>query len=286
MPDDQPNSQRRFTVIELPVFSIVKDSLLLPFKYLPELVKFGGIPFILILAADGICFMLDRQDVGRHVTGFAMAMAHFILFTPFSVAWTRLALFGRPAVANHPRFAYSRTQWLYLLATTAMLLLMMICVGLPIVLLFYGQRTLNSQITIEGTTLLLVGLLLFAVLFFRLAFIFPALVAGRYAGISAAWKQTAGNLERLAAIILLSYAPYYVVRRIFEWLMGYHPPGPLSVARGVGEMLLVALATTALAAPALAYKALVLDQHEALSLGAGVTPAQGGAEPTVGSALN
>jgi hypothetical protein len=274
MPDEQTNSQRRFTVIALPVFSIVKESLLLPFKYLPELVKFGAIPFLLILAADGICFMLDRQDVGHSITGSAMAIAHFILFTPFSVAWTRLALFGRPAVANHPRFAYSRTQWLYLLATIAMLLLLIILVGIPATMLLYGQRTLNSQMTLEATTLLLVGLLLYVVLFFRLAFIFPALVAGRYAGISAAWKQTAGNLERLAAIVLLSYAPYYVVRRIFEWLMGYHPPGPVSVVRGIGEMLLVAMATTALAAPALAYKMLVLDQHEAPSLDAGVTSAQ------------
>ncbi len=267
--NEQTNSQRRFTVIELPVLPIVKQSLLLPFKYLPELVKYGGIPFLLILAADAICFLLEREDVSRSATGSAMALAHFILFTPFSVAWTRLALYGRPAIANHPPFAYSRTQWLYLLATTAMLVLMTICVGLPATLLLYGQRTLNTQITIEATTLLLVGLFLFALLFFRLAFIFPAIVVGRYAGISAAWKQTAGNLERLAAVIVLSYAPFYVVRRVFEWFMGYHPPGLTSVARGIVDMLLVALATTALAGPALAYKSLVLDQREdALALAA------------------
>ena len=262
MPNDQTNSQRRFTVIELPVFSIVKDSMLLPFKYLPELVKFGGIPFLLILAIDAISFMLEREDFPRSVTDSPMVLAHFILFTPFSVAWTRLALFGRPAVANHPRFAYSRTQWLYLMATLAMLLLLIVLIGLPAMLFFYGQRALNREITAEATALLLAGLLLFVLLFIRLAFIFPAIVARRYAGISAAWKQTAGNLERLAAVILLSYAPFYIVRRIFEWSMGYHPPGPVSVVRGIVDMLLVALATTALAAPALAYKTLVLDQPE------------------------
>lgn len=268
MPNDQPNSQRRLTVIQLPVVSIVKQTLLLPFQRIPELVKFGGIPFLLILAADLICFLLNRANVARSATDSAMTLAHFILFTPFSVAWTRLALYGRPAVANHPRFAFSRTQWLYLLATTAMIIVMMICLGLPAVLLLYGQRTANHQITIEATTLLLAGFFLLALLFFRLAFIFPAIAVRKYAGISAAWRQTGGNLERLAAIIILAYVPFYVARRAFEWSMGYNPPGLASAARGIGEMLLVALATTALAAPALAYKTLVLDQPEDASASA------------------
>lgn len=44
--------------------------------------------------------------------------------------------------------------------------------------------------------------------------------------------------------------------------MGYNPPGVVEAARGITEMLLVGLATTALAGPALAYKMLVLDEHQ------------------------
>jgi hypothetical protein len=61
MPTDQTNSQRRFTVIELPVLAIVRESLLLPFKNLPELVKFGKMPFVLILAVDVLCYGLERH---------------------------------------------------------------------------------------------------------------------------------------------------------------------------------------------------------------------------------
>ncbi len=95
MADVQTNSQRRFTVVELPVFPIVTESLLMPLNCLPELVKFGWIPFTAILALDLICFGLLREDVSRGVTGSLMTIAHFVLFTPFSVAWTKLAIRGR-----------------------------------------------------------------------------------------------------------------------------------------------------------------------------------------------
>ena len=75
-----------------------------------------------------------------------------------------------------------------------------------------------------------------------------------------AWKQTAGNFERLVAVIVLTYLPYWVIRQAFEWYVGYHPPGVVDAFQGCIEILLIALATTALAAPALAYKILVLDQ--------------------------
>ena len=97
----------------------------------------------------------------------------------------------------------------------------------------------------------------------RLAFVFPAIAIGRYAGIRVAWKQTAGNIERLAAIIVLAFLPYWIVRDAFAWYMGYHPPGVVEAFRGCIDMLLIALATTALAGPALAYKSIVMDQPQA-----------------------
>jgi hypothetical protein len=262
MPTDQTNSQRRFTAIELPVLAIVRESLLLPFKNLPELVKFGKMPFVLILAVDVLCYGLERQDISRNLTGSLMGYMHLILFTPFSVAWTKLAIRGRQAVAKHPAFAFSRTQWLYLLATTLMMVTIVVSVGFPFVLMRYAQRNFNNQLAMLGGAGMFLGLGIFLIAYLRLGFIFPAIAIGRYAGISGAWKQTAGNIERLAAILFLSYFPYWVVRQAFEWYMGYHPPGVVKAVRGIVDMALVALATTALAGTALAYKAIVIDQHE------------------------
>jgi hypothetical protein len=258
----QTNGQRRFTVVELPVFSIVKESLLMPLWYLFELVKFGWIPFAGILAIDLVCYGLLREDVSSGVTGGLMTISHFVLLTPFSVAWTKLAIRGSGAVANHPPFSYSRTQWLYLLAVAVMTVSFLVLVGIPFVILRYGQRNFDNQIVLFGGAATMLGLGIYAIGYVRLAFVFPAIAIGRYAGIRAAWKQTAGNIERLAAILLLAFLPYWIIRQAFEWYMGYHPPGVVEAFRGCIDMLLVALATTALAGPALAYKALVLDQPQ------------------------
>ena len=100
----------------------------MPFWYLPELVKFGWIPFAAILGVDLVCYGLEREDVSRGVTGGLMVISHFLLFTPFSVAWTKLAIKGRGAVANHPQFSYSRTQWLYLGAVAVMMTALVVLV--------------------------------------------------------------------------------------------------------------------------------------------------------------
>ena len=258
----QTDGQRRFTVVELPVFPIVRESLLLPFRNLPELVKFGKIPFMLILAVDLLCYGLERQDVSRNLTGSLMGYIHLIVFAPFSVAWTKLAIRGRQAVAKHPAFSFSRTQWLYLLATTLMMVAVVVSVGFPFVLVHYAQRNFNNQLATLGGAGMFVGLVIFLIAYLRLGFIFPAIAIGRYAGISGAWKQTAGNIERLAAILFLSYLPYWVVRQAFDWYMGYHPPGVVEALRGIVDMALATWATTALAGTALAYKAIVIDQPQ------------------------
>jgi hypothetical protein len=262
MPNEQTNGQRRFTVIELPVLPIVRESVLLPFKCLPEFVKFGKLPFLLILAVDALCYWLERQDVSKSLTGTLMMVAHFVLFTPFSVAWTKLAIRGRESVANHPACAYSRTQWLYLLATAVMIVALLVCVGIPYVLLRNFQRNFENQLMLLAGAGFSLGLGIYLIGYLRLQFIFPAIAIGMYAGISAAWKQTAGNIERLSAVVVLSYLPYWIIRQAFEWCMGYHPPGLVEALRGCIEMLLVTLATTALAGPALAYKTLGLNQPQ------------------------
>ena len=263
MADVQTNSQRRFTVVELPVFPIVTESLLMPLNCLPELVKFGWIPFTAILALDLICFGLLREDVSRGVTGSLMTIAHFVLFTPFSVAWTKLAIRGRQvppppslsqkkkkkkkkkkgrqAVAKHPQFSYSRTQWFYLLANGVMMAALLVLVGMPYVLLRYGQRNFDNHISLFGETAAMLGLGIYAIAYVRLAFLFPVIAIGRYAGLRDAWKQTAGNFERLVAVIVLTALPYWIIRQAFEWYMGYHPPGEVDAFRGCIDMLLVAL---------------------------------------------
>lgn len=251
-------SERRFVVVQLPVFPIVRESWLMPVRYLPELVEFGWIPYAASLGVRFVSFVLLREDVGRGVSSTLMVTAHFILFTPFSVAWTKLAIQGRTAVAKHPAFAYTRTQWMYLTASAVVMVALLGLVISPLLIGLQGQRNFDHQIEFLGTGGSILGLGVFVVGYVRLAFVFPALAIGRYAGIRLAWRQTAGNIERLAAIILLSYLPYYLIREAFLWYIGYHPPGATGGFAACIDMVPIALAITGLAGPALAYKMLVL----------------------------
>jgi len=131
-----------------------------------------------------------------------------------------------------------------------MMAALLVLVGLPYVILRYGQRNFDTQITLAGETAAILGLGIYVIAYVRLAFVFPAIAIGRYAGVRVAWKQTAGNIERLAAILVLAVLPWWIVRDAFEWYMGYHPPGVVEAFRGCIDMLLIALATTALAGPA------------------------------------
>src|SRR6202451_626820 len=177
----------------------------MPFRYLPELVKFGWIPFAAILAIDLVGYGLMREDVAKGATGALMAVAHFVLFTPFSVAWTKLALRGRPAVAKHPQFLYSRTQWFYLLAVAAMMVALLVLAGIPYLLLRYGQRNFDTELSLLGETAAMLGLGIYVIAYVRLAFVFPAIAIGRYAGVRVAWKQTAGKNEWLPGNLLLPF---------------------------------------------------------------------------------
>lgn len=263
MAGKQPGIKRRLTIVELPVLRIVGQSLWLPFRYLRELAKYGWIPFLLSLGANAINFLIVREDAPKYVSQIWMMAAHFALFTPFSVTWTKLAIYGREAIANDPPFAYSRTVWLYLLATILMMVSITIIAAPPLALLRYGQANFDNQLVAAAGVLSIAAIFLVALGFFRIAaFVFPAIAIGKYAGLSAAWKQTAGNLERLAAIVILSYLPYYIVRKILERAIGYHPPGLKAAAAASLYMLLAAMVTTALAGSALAYNTIVLDEHE------------------------
>ena len=262
MPNEQTNSQRRFTVIELPVLPIVKESLLLPFKYLPELVKFGKMPFMLILAVDVILLWARASGCIESLTGSLMVIAHFILFTPFAVAWTKLAIRGRQAVAQHPAFAYSRTQLMYLLATAVMIVAFTICVGIPFVLVRYFQRNFENQL------MLLAGGGFFAGTLCLSGRIPPARICfsrdcswqvrghlRRLETDRGKYRTTRGNCRPFVPSLLAHSAG---VRMVY----GLSPARRCRDVRGIIDMLLVAMATTALAGTALAYKTLVLDQPQ------------------------
>ncbi|GEM_PF-2566458 len=259
MARNEQSDGSRFTVIRLPILGIVLETLALPFKHLPELAKYGWIPFGGLLAARLIEWVLWHFSVPG--AGTWMGVAHLVLFTPFSVIWTRVAIEGSEAKLPERPFAFTRIEWQYLIATFLMLLAVVVLLTPGMAVYRYGQRIFESGITFAGEMLILLVGVAELLAFVRIAFIFPAIAVGRYEGLVAAWRQTAGNFEPLLAIMALSSAPYYLALAAIRLGGGYYPAGLSAMMKAFGELFALTLATTSnVAAPALAYQAIVLAE--------------------------
>jgi len=263
------SGQGRFTVVILPILQIVLETLILPYKHLPELVKYGWIPFVGMLAARLLEWFLSRMSVPSYVVTGIMPIAHLALFVPFSVVWTRIALQEANAKLPDEPFRYDATEWKYLGASFAMTVVVALLVGLPLMLYRYGQETFQTQLTVTGTLLMVTGGVLAGVVFVRFCFVFPALAIGRFNGLGPAWRQTAGNIESLAAVMALAFAPYLIINQVIRFVVGYPEPGLTAVIAAVLEILAASMVINAnTLAPALMYKKIVLGHMPVKAAGA------------------
>ena len=261
------SGQQRFTVVKLPVVQLVLESLVLPFRHLQELIRFGWIPFAGSLALRFFDWLLLRYFGPGLWSGSLMSIGHFALFIPFSVTWTRITIDGPEAKLPSSPLAYGPTEWRYTAAVAVLMVALMILMGPPVLVYQYGQRQFSGGIEFLGGILLVLGLVLVSVGYVRFAFVFPAIAIGRYRGIGPAWRQTAGNLERLALLIVLAIAPYEVIQQIVRFTLDLSP-GPAAMTAAFVQMLMIAMATTAgCSAPALAYKWIVLGQGRSQAIG-------------------
>jgi hypothetical protein len=267
------SGQQRFTVVKLPVVQIVLETLALPFRHLQELIKYGWIPFAGSLGLRLIDWLLRQYFPSGTWSGVLMTIGHFALFVPFSVTWTRVTIYGSEAKLPSGPFVYGRTEWQYTAAIAVLIVTLTILVGMPLLVYQFGHQQFSAGTEYLGAILLAVGSVLVGAGYVRFAFVFPAIAISRYRGIGPAWRQTTGNLERLALLIVLSIAPYETIGQIVRFAEGDLSPGLAAMTGAFVQMLMIAMAATAgCSAPALAYKWIVLGQGRsqlAGSVGAG-----------------
>src|SRR6266478_637043 len=82
---------------DLPVISISCTASALPFRYLPQLVKFGAISVLSAAAVELAETMMVANGVLRWGS-FVPLLAAVIAYVPFDVAWTRGVINGPPGV--------------------------------------------------------------------------------------------------------------------------------------------------------------------------------------------
>ncbi len=266
MAGNEQSGGSQFTVVKLPILGIVLETLALPFKHPMELAKYGWIPFVGLLGARLIEWFLRQFSVPG--TDLWMSVAHLILFTPFSVTWTRVAIEKSEAKLPDRPFAFTRIEWQYLVATVLLMVAVVILLTPAFALYRYGQSIFDNGITFFGGMLLLLTGVAELLAFVRISLVFPAVAMERYEGVAAAWRQTAGNFEPLLAIIVLSSAPYYLAFAAVRLGVSSYPAGVSAMGKAFAELLAASLtATSNVAAPALAYQAIAMPSGTASAAG-------------------
>ena len=248
----------------LPIGRITLRALALPFSKLPTLAKFGIIPLGLALAAHLVGWLLGKTGDGWTLRSGWIVIAHTVIFTPFAVAWTKLAVDGNQSVASRGAFVYGPVEWRYLIANSMILICTFAAVGLPYQLLLSAYLDDDRILVTEASLLTLVAGILIAIGYIRIAFLFPAIATERYQGLGRCWRQTSGQLERLGAIIAVSYVPFFIAGEALKRLRPQYDTWLATTGLAAFDAMLHLFMLAAVSgAPALAYKFLVIGRHRA-----------------------
>lgn len=266
IPEQTENPNASGTLVDAGALAMVRitlGALALPFRCLPELVRFGAIVLALTLANEIVIHFLTQIGV-RY---WWMMLSHEAIYAPFAIVWTRIAVLGRKSVSTIPRYRYGTVEIWYLVAS---LLTFTILLG-PVLVLrgwMIGAHQSGETAMADGFgAAALVMLFVDVIVFVRLSFLFPAIALQRYRGVAAAWRQTHGYFERLCAIEAAVAAPYMVIQMVhrhywYVWFFSYQTWISEVLDRVVGDATIVLCYVGVVAAPALAYKLVVHEGME------------------------
>jgi hypothetical protein len=101
---------------DLPVLAIARRAFYLPVRYSIALIRLGGIPALLTAAAQMAATAMVTTGVLSQVAPVWLLLADTLVYIPFAVGWTRLAMDGPARVATRGPFHFRRTEGRYLLA--------------------------------------------------------------------------------------------------------------------------------------------------------------------------
>ena len=259
------NGVARPSARELPVIKTALTAIVCPLRHAPEIARIGLVPLVLTMAVAGIDRVIWRYDPSW-LAHFWIAPVHVLIFTPFAVAMTKVAVDGPGAAAGSPLFAYGRVEQIYLLANLLLVLVLLFFPAVPMGLIMVGRQSGDQLMMTEAAMALLIVAFAEIVVFVRISFLLPAIATGRYRGIRMAWKQTAGFFERIAGIEFLAFLPFLIgheiVRRLANPDMGMVEWLAIYLARSSVYVFFYAVTVCA---PALAYRLVaVLDGGQSI----------------------
>jgi hypothetical protein len=215
------SSQPHNSIQPLPVFAIWRRAAALPFLNFPQLLKFGGIPFLLSVAAS-IFWNLLIPYSRLNSAPFFKLVTLALFYIPFDVSWNLLAVLGRNAVGSRGIFPIGRTEGRYLVV--AMSLKLSWLALFPAVFLFHrAQVNFDRHLVLETIIGLLALTVVILILSTRPLLLLPAVALNAYAGLAAGWRQSRGAFEQLLALIAMARLPYFLLLDILDRILTANP---------------------------------------------------------------
>ena len=245
--------------IDLPVFLIARRAILSPFFYLPEFIKFGGFTILLTIGSRILIWLITKAGAPQLLTAFITPVAQCVITTPFVVTWMKLVVNGRAMIRDRFVFRFGRLERRYLVANGAVFAAVSLIGSVGGFLLARARQTYDRQLVIEVVMFDVVMLVVFFIASIRLSFIFPAIATDTYSSLQKTWSQTKGHFERLLALVMIAYAPFFVIADILIRLTRDRDFFGIAVVRWIVESVNATLGWGAFAAGvALAYKLVAL----------------------------
>jgi hypothetical protein len=261
-------SSGKSPALRLPVIPISLRAYSLPIVYVREFSRLVWLTFLLALGARLIQLFFGYLEFPSLISSGWALISHFVIFTPFLVSWTQLTVDGPQRIVSKRPFRYGPIEWRYLLADavamTALLTPIAALAALCWKIRVDQYATGGSYLAlISAGIALIAALLVVLAIFVRLSFLFPAIALNRYAGISTAWRQTAGHIERLALVLGITFLPFVIPVALLSHSEAQQISGLAVVPAEVLKMvILVVMLTVHTSAMALAYKAVVNESKE------------------------
>jgi hypothetical protein len=238
---------------DLPVIAILLTASALPFRYLPQLVKFGAISVLSAAAVELAETMMVANGVIRWGSVLPL-LAAVIAYVPFDVAWTRVVLNGPSGVQSRSYFQLGHTEARYLLVSV-LFVLVWVMMLVPGWLINLGAKDFDHHLQLEAGVLLLLQFVAIVICVVRSVFIFPAVATDSYHGLALEWSRSKGRFERLLMLMVLVRLPYLLVIDMLDRLIHPYSPFVLTALLTLSQSVVYLLAEAiSVAAITLAYR--------------------------------
>jgi hypothetical protein len=197
----------------LPIKSLSKEALVLPFRYFPSFLHLAIVPVGLIFLSAFLGGLLAGLT-GHSFFNFLWIGCTFFFQAPFFVGWAKLVAEGSSSIGERSYFTFGTTEKRFVIASILLPAFLFVPGGVA------GWWAYNSG---SATVPIVVATMLFVIgitIGFRLMFLLTTIALERYAGLKETWHLSKGVVLRTFLIVMLAGIPIHlfdtIVRRNFQ----------------------------------------------------------------------